>query len=85
MVTVGFAKPLPKCDFFFYFTTFYFLNICYIFINKLSILRTWCYGLCFAFCLSPQPPYSCRRRIDEVGFPPGSLSLEISIFRHRYF
>ena len=36
------------------------------------------------FRLNPQRLSSCRRRIGEVGFPPGSLSLEISFFCLRH-
>ena len=85
MQTTGCANPLCKCDFHFWHSAFYFYNTCSIFSNKISTFRTWSYRLRFAFRLNLQPPDSCRCRIGEVGFSPGSLSLEISIFCLRYF
>ena len=85
MGTMGCAKPLPKGHFFFQHTSFYFQNTCSIFSNEISILRTWSHRLRFAFRLNQQPPDMCRGCIGEVGFPPGSLSLEISFFCLRYF
>ena len=85
MGTSGCAKSLPNYYFYFYHTTFYFWNTCAIFSSKISIFRTPPYRPHFAFCLNPQRLSGCRRRIGVVSFPPGFLSLEISIFRLRFF
>ena len=81
MGTNGCAKSLPGCHLYFEHTKFYFLDTCSILSSKISIFRTRSHRPCFAFRLNPQPPDSCRPCIREVGFPPGSLSFEISVFR----